>query len=321
MLAGKPTSGLGIDRKSALESFKIIKPKPSPYPLIRIGGNADGSYLLPNDLEGITGCLSPGVNNFKDFEDELALKYAIPSDLIDASSDEEAFATALISGMQTFQKKWLDISGGNDCMSISEWLHNKPNDQNDFLLQIDIEGAEYRNILATPSNDLQRFRVIVMELHRLPIGFSRPQIFQAVMKPFLEKLDDLFICVHAHPNNVIGTYTPPAIGFAMPRILELTFLRRDRFPQGYLTNDLPVSLPNSLDITNVMSRPPLHLSDEWLTGPRSVKSRICMSLDWIQYYNYHKSKRNLKNLLQAQAQMQLKKRIHRLKSVAGSISR
>ena len=300
LLAKEASSCLGIDPKSALETFQILKPKRSPYPLIRIGGAGDGSYLLPDDLEGINGCLSPGVNNFKHFEDELALNYAIPSDLIDASSEEEAFSTPLIGEMQSFQKKWLDISGENDCISISEWLASKPSTQHDFLLQMDIEGAEYRNILATPSKDLGRFRIIIMELHRLPIGFCRPEVFHAVIKPFLERLDELFICVHAHPNNVIGVYTPPAIGVTMPRIIELTFLRRDRFTKGVVGNFSPVSLPHSLDITNVIGRTPLHLSEEWFTGPRSLSSRMRMSADWIDYYKYHKSKGNLKNLLQAQ---------------------
>ena len=43
-------SGEGL---SAQASFDIIKLKPSPYPLIRIGGDKDGAYLVPDDLSGI----------------------------------------------------------------------------------------------------------------------------------------------------------------------------------------------------------------------------------------------------------------------------
>ena len=35
------------------------------------------------------------------------------------------------------------------------------------ILQIDIEGAEYRNLLITDSITLNRFRIIVIELHGL----------------------------------------------------------------------------------------------------------------------------------------------------------
>jgi hypothetical protein len=43
-------SGEGL---SAQAAFDIIKLKPSPYPLIRIGGDKDGAYLVPDDLSGI----------------------------------------------------------------------------------------------------------------------------------------------------------------------------------------------------------------------------------------------------------------------------
>jgi hypothetical protein len=42
-------------------------PKPSSVRLIRIGRNGDRAYLVPDDLEGIDACLSPRVNNFKNF--------------------------------------------------------------------------------------------------------------------------------------------------------------------------------------------------------------------------------------------------------------
>ena len=48
-----------------VEVFQLLKPKASKTPLIRIGGDGDGSYLVPDDLEGITACFSPGVNRIK----------------------------------------------------------------------------------------------------------------------------------------------------------------------------------------------------------------------------------------------------------------
>ena len=94
-----------ISLKSALEVFSIITPKQSPYPLIRVGGSRDGSYLVPNDLSGIGYCLSPGVNNFKHFEDELSSRFDITCDMYDASSDADKLSTPLILGKQTFEKK------------------------------------------------------------------------------------------------------------------------------------------------------------------------------------------------------------------------
>lgn len=274
-----------IDSNNALDIFKIITPKHSPYPLIRVGGSRDGSYLVPNDLAGIGYCLSPGVNNFKHFEDELSSKFDITCDMYDASSDVDKLSTPLIVGKQTFDKKWLDIDGKPNSISIGQWLEEKSSqDDRDCLLQIDIEGAEYRNLLHTDSQDLARFRIIVIELHKLAVGFTRPKVFNRVIKPFLEKIDEQFICVHSHPNNVLGTYMPPSLNIDVPRILELTFLRKDRFAEA--KNYQYASVPHPLDITNVPERPPLHLSSAWMNGPRSVESRTRIAKDWLNYCKY-----------------------------------
>lgn len=44
-----------------LEAFiSKVRPVDCGIELIRIGGEADGGYLIPNDLEGIEYCFSPG---------------------------------------------------------------------------------------------------------------------------------------------------------------------------------------------------------------------------------------------------------------------
>jgi hypothetical protein len=41
--------------------FGLINPVITVKELIRIGGDADGGYLVPNDLEDLSGCFSPGL--------------------------------------------------------------------------------------------------------------------------------------------------------------------------------------------------------------------------------------------------------------------
>ena len=82
-----------VQNLSAL--LELIKPQECPYKLIRIGGNNDGAYLIPDDLKGIKVCFSPGVSNRKDFEDHLAKKFRIKSYLCDFSSDTNKFKTVL----------------------------------------------------------------------------------------------------------------------------------------------------------------------------------------------------------------------------------
>ncbi|MEM1140951.1 MAG: hypothetical protein AAGI88_00050 [Pseudomonadota bacterium] len=252
----------------------IMRPQASPAPLIRIGGGGDGAYLLPDDLAGIRACFSPGVCNMKPFEDELARSHGIRSHMCDFSSDSDSLFTPLIEGMQTFEKRWLDLPGTPDSTDLNSWISDYyPDTADDLMLQIDIEGAEYRNILHAPPETLGRFRVIVMELHALDQMRERA-VAEAVFEPFFKKLDEQFICVHAHANNWRGDWRVPGTTTRVPMLLELTFLRRDRFdaPQGKQPE--PVLLPHPLDIVNVANKDPLYLDESWLNGPRPMASRM-----------------------------------------------
>jgi hypothetical protein len=152
------------------ETLHYFIPQPCPFQLVRIGGNSDGAYLLPNDLDGISACFSPGVYNTKDFEDELALKYGIHSHMLDFSSNERLFKTPLISGMQFFENNWLETKNSATSIKLEDWMCKKErNTQAEFILQMDIEGSEYRTLLQAPIACLERFRIIVLEIHWLNI--------------------------------------------------------------------------------------------------------------------------------------------------------
>jgi hypothetical protein len=114
-----------IDSRDALEIFKIITPKKSPYPLIRVGGSQDGSYLVPNDLSGIGYCLSPGVNNFKHFEDELSSNFGITCDMYDASSDADKLSTPLIVGKQPSKKNGLTSRANQTVFPLNNGYEKK----------------------------------------------------------------------------------------------------------------------------------------------------------------------------------------------------
>src|SRR6202167_2755465 len=73
--------------------------------LIRIGGDADGGYLLPDDLDGIEYCFSPGVGTLSGFETHLA-DFHIKSFLADYSVD----AAPVSRPELIFDKKFLGSS-------------------------------------------------------------------------------------------------------------------------------------------------------------------------------------------------------------------
>src|SRR3954463_7181162 len=76
------TRQVPIDRQAAL--LEAARPWQTEHPLIRVGGAGDGGYLLPDDLDGIAACFSPGVSNQATFEEDL-LARGIPCFQADAS--------------------------------------------------------------------------------------------------------------------------------------------------------------------------------------------------------------------------------------------
>jgi hypothetical protein len=283
---GEVDSLRSIDEISKVIS--VLKPKSSPYKLIRIGGNKDGAYLLPNDLTNIKACFSPGVNNFKNFEDDLTFLYNIQCHMCDKSSDPEKLKTPLVDGMQTFQKKWLDVNNADDSISLEEWvMAYSPNPKDDLILQMDIEGAEYRNLLNTPEEILKRFRIMVIEFHCLD-NITNSQVFSEVLLPVFSKIDKYFQCVHAHANNFSkSSYIVSGTNINLPTFIELTFLRKDRFLNNSAKQLQPIYIPHPSDIINAPSKPPLFLNKAWSGEKRSFKSQGKIIRDWLYYIPYY----------------------------------
>ena len=60
-----------IDTKRIGDLVKRLRPVTTEHELIRIGADADGGYLVPNDLSGLTACFSPGVDDIASFEQHM----------------------------------------------------------------------------------------------------------------------------------------------------------------------------------------------------------------------------------------------------------
>lgn len=215
-----------------------IRPLASARPLIRIGSDHDGGYLVPDDLEGIDGCFSPGVDKSSDFEWYFAER-GVPCYLADYSVDAPPLNHRLFS----FEKFFVGPRSGGIYRSLEDWVgFNAPNAKN-LILQMDIEGAEYGVLLSSPLELLARFRIVVVEFHRLDAMFSRNGF--ELISGAIDKLLKMFEIVHIHPNNVSGPFRNG--GLIIPPVMEFTLLRRDR---DFNRNIRP-SFPHPLDRKNL----------------------------------------------------------------------
>lgn len=253
-------AGIHISRASAEKDLRALLRKYWPvdagYSLRRIGGLHDGGYLVPDCLEGLTVCLSPGVDRTAEFERELA-GLGIGSHLIDKSVAGPPDGFAPLS----FTKKFLGpvTRGEADVISMQDWLTEiGETGREDLLLQMDIEGAEYASLLATPPDILSRFRVIILELHNLNALGNRA--FLQVFSDFTDMLLKDHVIVHAHPNNV---RPPVQVGkVTIHPYLEITLLRQDLVVEG--TGSYRHDLPHPLDSTCVPGRADVTLAADWI---------------------------------------------------------
>jgi len=228
---------------------KALQPVKTKYPLIRVGGNNDGGYLIPDDLSGINTCFSPGVDVTVSFERALACK-GILSHLADASVDGPPDNFRILS----FAKKYLGPLTDGDYISLDFWVKNKAA-EGDLILQMDIESSEYATILATPSETLKQFRIIAIEVHHANHWFH--PLAWGMVKSFFDKLMADFHVVHFHPNNNCPFIQVDEVLF--PSVFELTLLRKDRAkPEGFVD-----TFPHPLDQPNVTDRPDRHMPEGW----------------------------------------------------------
>ena len=173
--------------------------------------------------------------------------------LADASVDELPVEHPGLS----FTKKFLACWEDDTHTTLDAWVDSTQTDDRkaDLMLQMDIEGAEYQVLASVSDALLSRFRIIIIEFHHLDHLWN--QGFLYLVAPIFKRLLRSHYCVHLHPNNCCGSIVRG--GLEIPRIMEFTFLRKDRVSAAAS----PLHrFPHPLDVDNT-SRPQLVLPECW----------------------------------------------------------
>jgi len=224
-----------------LETLKsLMRPVLNGHKLIRIGSDNDGGYLVPDDLAGINECISPGVSDNMSFETEIWNKFKIKSLMYDGSCE----APPSITPNQKFYKLFVGSVDKPNYISMSKIIKEHVSNKNaDLLGQIDIDEGEYEFLKFASNTDLSRFRILIIEFHSLE-RWLQSTFFHETVLPIFEKLNLFFDLVHNHQNTACGDFTYK--GARIPKVIELTFHRKDRAESygGFAT------LPHPLDRDN-----------------------------------------------------------------------
>jgi hypothetical protein len=239
--------------RSDIAAFlEMVRPVATEHPLIRIGGNDDGGYLIPDDLEGVRYCFSPGVSAIADFEAEL-VERGIGCFLADYSVASPPSA-ATGEGFH-FEKKFLGGRNDDVFTTLDAWITRQSLEDGDMILQMDIEGSEYDVFFEADSALLRKFRIIVVEFH--DICKIRNLFFCKTLMRTFGKLTTDFDVVHIHVNNIGAV--DRIYDFDIPNLIEVTFLRKDRS-----TVRAPATVfPHPLDRGNVADRSDVALPACW----------------------------------------------------------
>jgi len=120
------------------------------------------------------------------------------------------------------------------------------------VLKFDTAGSEWAQLLATPSEELDRFEIIVGAFHDFE-QLAQRQALDRAMAVF-ELLGRTHRVVHLHANNAGGMVMLG--GLPCPRRLELTFMRkRSATFHGHSSEPIP----GPLDRPNLPQLPDLYL--------------------------------------------------------------
>lgn len=222
-----------------------LVPIQTEHELIRMGPKSDGGYLLPNDLENIGMCVSPGTGNATGFETDL-LRYQIHSFLIDK---DESGRPEILPEKSIFLKKFVSGFDSEESVSLNTLVEMSGTNR-DLILQMDIEGHEYNALNSISRINLDRFRIIVIEFH-----YSFDWIFKHnwdwQYKQIFSKLLKNHSVVHTHPNNAGGYFYYSGIKY--PNLMEITLLRRDRIKKfgGYVYENHELDCDDNPDLPSM----------------------------------------------------------------------
>jgi len=234
--------------------YRQIWPVDTGVPLIRLGGTKDGSYLVPNAIDGIQLCLSPGTCGIIDFERTLSGTYGIPCLLCDPAENAPENLPPLLK----FDRMSLASVDGPDTKCISSWMQNHGyGDAYPLLLSMDIEGGEIEVILGMQEDLLSRIRIATIEFHYLHLLHQDPaSAYSSGVLQSINKLCRYMDIVHLKPNNNCP-FEIRSVGKAASILytcIELTFLSKQL--RGKKPTHLPLdALPHTLDVNNVSTKP------------------------------------------------------------------
>jgi hypothetical protein len=243
--------------QNLIEFINLTNPITSKEPLIRLGGNHDGGYV-------VSDCFT------KKFAISLGVGVEVSADI---DLLDKGFSILAVDGTVSnplpkesryiFTGKNIGYNRESDKeISLRELLEEVYPQESPDLLLIDVEGHEY-SILENELKIVISAKQIVIEFHGLE--FLGDQEFANRVNCLLRSLRRTHKPIHIHANNSGGGINLG--GVIWPTILEITFLANE-FCEN-VRNIGP--FPTALDFPNTNARPDMDLNPFYGESPQFGK--------------------------------------------------
>lgn len=210
----------------------------------RDGRNGDGGYVMADDFDDVAAALSIGIGGEVSWDLDVAGR-GIAVHQFDHTVERSPVAHPLFR----FNRVGVAATDSADgTLRSLDGIVAGLGAAGDLLLQMDCEGAEWDALKSASSKTLRRFSQIVVEIHDplcLTGGLKRGRFAKRVRSLLtLHRLARTHQLVHAHANSCGRVETVG--GVAVPVVIELSYLRRDR--ARFVPAAAP--LPGPLDVSN-----------------------------------------------------------------------
>lgn len=192
---------------------------PKGHHLVRMGGDRDGGYVMIDDFSPEMIVYSFGIGRNVSWEADLA-KQGIQCFMYDHTIKK------LPQKHKLFHWHKAGICGNEpvkDCKTLDEFIKiNGHEGNNNLILKMDVEGAEWEAIVAAKKESLLQFKQLVFEFHGLCSKYQYDHICSV-----LEKINESHQVVHVHGTNYDDYILVKNI--VMPCCLEVTYARKNDY--------------------------------------------------------------------------------------------
>jgi hypothetical protein len=162
--------------------------------LERFGAPNDGGYLMcGNLLQNVRTAYSYGIGGEDSWGCQIARERGLPVHQYDCFDKRRPKCKGTVT---IFHEECVDgrprIEGSRRFDTVSRQISRNGDDGKRLVVKMDVEGAEWASLMATPDSVLDRIDQLAVEFH----GTTSPRYVAA-----LRKLKRTFYLVHLHFNN------------------------------------------------------------------------------------------------------------------------